>query len=103
MEFAILGPVRAVGADGAIDLKAAKQRALMAMLLLAHRDEAVWAERLMDALWGEHPPATAAKALQVHISQLRRALGPGQPIVTRPSGYGVALEPRQLDLERFET
>ena len=97
MEFAILGPVRAVGAEGPVALEAAKQRALLAMLLLAHRDEAVSPERLMDALWGEDPPATAPKALQVHISQLRRALGPGQPIVTRPSGYGVALEPGQLD------
>src|SRR5215210_6771290 len=103
MEFAILGPLRAVGADGPVELKAAKQRALLAMLLLARRDEAVSAERLIDALWGEDPPATAPKALQVHVSQLRRALGPGQPIVTRPSGYGVELEPGCLDLERFET
>src|SRR3954470_12506 len=103
MEFAILGPLRAVGEQGPVDLKAAKQRALLAMLLLAHREEAVSADRLTDALWGEDPPATAPKALQVHVSQLRRALGPGQPIVTRPSGYGVALKPGQLDLERFET
>ena len=41
MEFAILGPLRAVGPDGPIELKAAKQRALLAALLLAHREEAV--------------------------------------------------------------
>ena len=60
-------------------------------------------ERLIDVLWGEDPPATAAKALQVHVSRLRHALGPGDPIVTRASGYAVALEPGALDLERFET
>ena len=61
------------------------------------------AARLIDVLWGEDPPATAAKALQVHISQLRRALGPEQPIVTRPRATRSTLEPGQLDLERFET
>ena len=103
MEFGILGPLRAVGPDGPIELGAPKQRALLAMLLLAHREAAVSAERLTDALWGEEPPATAPKALQVYVSQLRRALGPGQPIVTRGAGYAIELEPGQLDLERFET
>ena len=102
MDFGILGPLRAVGPDGPIELNAAKQRALLAALLLAHREEAVSPARLIDVLWGEDPPATAAKSLQVHVSQLRRALGPGQPVVTRPSGYAVDLEPGQLDLERFE-
>ena len=102
MEFAILGPLRVVGPDGPIELGAAKQRALLAALLLARREEAVPADRLIDVLWGDEPPATAAKALQVHVSRLRHALGPGDPIVTRASGYAVALEPGQLDLERFE-
>ena len=41
MEFAILGPLRVVGPDGPIELNAPKQRALLAMLLLAHREDAV--------------------------------------------------------------
>jgi predicted ATPase/DNA-binding SARP family transcriptional activator len=102
MDFAILGPLRVVGAQGPIELNAPKQRALLAMLLLAHRDDAVSADRLIDVLWGGRPPATAAKALQVYVSQLRRALGPDNPIVTRPSGYAIRIEPGQLDLERFE-
>ncbi|WP_051325175.1 BTAD domain-containing putative transcriptional regulator [Candidatus Solirubrobacter pratensis] len=102
MEFAILGPLRVVGADGPIELKAPKQRALLAMLLLTHGEDAVSSDRLIDVLWGERPPATAGKALQVYISQLRRALGPGNPIVTHGSGYAVELEPGQLDLDRFE-
>ena len=60
------------------------------------------ATQLIDVLWGDDPPATAAKALQVHVSQLRRALGPDQPIVTRGSGYAVELGPEALDLDRFE-
>ena len=102
MDFSILGPLRVVGAEGPIELKAPKQRALLAMLLLAHREDAVSAERLIDVLWGEHPPATAAKALQVYVSQLRRSLGPDNPIVTRPSGYAIRLADGELDLDRFE-
>src|SRR3954468_23613432 len=103
MEFAILGPLRVGGPGGAIELRAPKQRALLAMLLLSYREEAVSSGRLIDVLWDEEPPPTANKALQVHVSQLRRALGPENPIVTRPAGYAVELAPGQLDLERFET
>ncbi len=102
MDFAILGPLRVIGPGGSIELNAPKQRALLATLLLAHREDSVSADRLIDVLWGEDPPATASKALQVYVSQLRRALGPDNPIVTRASGYAVQLAPGQLDLERFE-
>jgi predicted ATPase/DNA-binding SARP family transcriptional activator len=90
------------GPQGPVELNAPKQRALLAVLLLAYRDDAVPAGRLVDELWGEDPPVTAGKALQVHLSRLRSALGPEQPIVTRPSGYAIAVEPEQLDLARFE-
>src|SRR4051794_33499803 len=103
MEFAILGPLRVGGPAGVIELRAPKQRALLAMLLLSYREDAVSSGRLIDVLWDEDPPPTASKALQVHVSQLRRALGPENPVVTRPSGYSVTLAPGALDLERFET
>jgi predicted ATPase/DNA-binding SARP family transcriptional activator len=102
LDYAVLGPLNVSGPQGPIELKAPKQRALLAVLLLAHREESVSASRLVDELWGDDPPATAAKAVQVHLSKLRSALGPGQPIVTRPSGYAVDIEPEQLDLARFE-
>jgi predicted ATPase/DNA-binding SARP family transcriptional activator len=101
MEFAILGPLRVSGPEGLIEINAPKQRSLLAMLLLAHRQDVVSAERLIDALWGEHPPATASKALQVLISQLRRTLG-AEMIVTRSGGYAMALDAIELDLVRFE-
>src|SRR6188472_118435 len=103
MDFAILGPLRVGGSDGAIEIRAPKQRALLAMLLLSYRDDAVSSGRLIDVLWDEDPPPTASKALQVHVSQLRRALGAENPIVTRPHGYTITLPPGALDLERFET
>src|SRR4051794_27391177 len=101
MEFAILGPLRVSGPDGPIGINAPKQRSLLAMLLIEHRQDVVSAERLIDVLWGEHPPATATKALQVLISQLRRALG-ANTILTRSGGYAIELGDGALDLQRFE-
>src|SRR4051794_8104954 len=104
MDFAVLGPLLVVGDDGPIEIRAAKQRSLLAMLLLARREAAVSVERLVDVLWGEEPPQTAVKALQVYVSNVRRALGPaGARIVPRPGGYGIELAAGELDLERFET
>ena len=57
----------------------------------------------IDVLWGEDPPATAAQGGAGALSKLRSALGPGQPIATRPAGYALEREPGHLDLERFET
>jgi len=102
LDFGVLGPLLVSRPEGPVELKADKQRALLAVLLLAYREESVSAARLVDELWGDDPPVTAAKAVQVHLSKLRSALGPGQPIVTRPSGYAVRIEPEQLDLARFE-
>src|ERR1700754_2680192 len=101
MEFSILGPLRVVGPDGPIAINAPKQRSVLAMLLLSFRQDVVTTDRLVDVLWDEHSPPTAVKALQVHISQLRRALGP-DVIVTRPTGYSITLAPGALALERFE-
>ena len=100
MEFGILGPLGGLGGRGELELGAAKQRALLAILLL-HAGETMSTERLVDALWDEKPPATAVKALQVYVSQLRKALGDGV-VETRPLGYVVRVEDGALDLQRFE-
>ena len=59
-------------------------------------------DSLVDALWGEEPPASAVQSLQVYVSGLRKALGADR-IETRGTSYRVVLEPGELDLERFET
>jgi predicted ATPase/DNA-binding SARP family transcriptional activator len=102
LDYAVLGPLNVSGPQGPLELKAPKQRALLAVLLLAFREDSVSPARLVDELWGDDPPPTASKALQVHLSKLRSALGDGQPIVTLPSGYAARIEPDQLDLARFE-
>jgi class 3 adenylate cyclase/DNA-binding SARP family transcriptional activator len=100
VEFAILGPLT-VRQDGReLTLGPAKQRALLAVLLL-HAGETMTKERLINALWGERPPRRAVKALQVYVSQLRKTLGAGV-LVTRQLGYVLELEPGALDLQRFE-
>lgn len=71
-----------------IGLAGPKQRALLALLLL-HASEVVSVDRLIDGLWGEEPPASAASALRVHVAQLRRILptSVAARIVTRTPGY----------------
>jgi DNA-binding SARP family transcriptional activator/streptogramin lyase len=100
MEFRILGPLEVVDEGRPVVLQRGKQLALLAYLLL-HPNELVSTDRLIDALWGERPPPTAAKILQNAVSQLRRALGENR-LVTQAPGYRFRLEPGELDLNRFE-
>jgi DNA-binding SARP family transcriptional activator/ABC-type transport system substrate-binding protein len=101
VEFRVLGPFEVVRDGTQLELGGARQRALLAVLLL-HRGEAVSIDQLIDALWGERPPATAAKAVQVYVSRLRKALGDGV-LITRGGGYLLAGAAGQLDLDRFES
>jgi DNA-binding SARP family transcriptional activator len=100
MEFRILGPLE-VGEEGRVlRLGGPKQRALLASLLL-HANEVVSRDRLIDELWGASPPDTAPTALQVYVSQLRKALG-RDLILTQPPGYVIRVGDGELDLHRFE-
>jgi DNA-binding SARP family transcriptional activator len=100
MEFRLLGPLEVRDGDRVVALGGVKQRALLALLLLnAHRVLA--RERLIDELWGEHPPERALASVQVYVSRLRKLLPPGV-LVTRAPGYTLEVEPDALDLARFE-
>jgi predicted ATPase/DNA-binding SARP family transcriptional activator len=105
MDFRILGPLEVLDEGRAIALPGSKQRALLALLLL-HTDQTLSTERLVDDLWGERPPASPAKTVQVHISRLRKALAAGNGavdlLVTREHGYQLQLDPERLDGNRFE-
>jgi DNA-binding SARP family transcriptional activator/WD40 repeat protein len=105
MEFRILGSLKVLDEGRVLTPRGAKQRALLALLLL-HANETLSIDRLIDQLWGESPPSTAAKTVQVHISQLRKALAGGNGsdsvIVTRDHGYELKLDPDQLDSHLFE-
>src|SRR5437868_12248307 len=101
MEFRILGPLEVTVDERALDLGGHKQRTLLALLLL-EANRVVSSDRLIDALWEEEPPATAGKALQVHISQLRKLLGKDR-VQTKAPGYVLRVDDGELDLERFRT
>lgn len=100
MDFRILGPLEVVHGGRALDLGRAKQRALLAMLLLAP-GKVVSADRLVDDLWDGDPPADAAGALQVQVSRLRQVLGAGVVESRRP-GYLLDIDPETVDAVRFE-
>jgi DNA-binding SARP family transcriptional activator len=99
VEFRILGPLEVVDREP-LSLGGRKQQAVLAVLLL-HREEVVAADRLIEAIWAGRPPATAGKTLQVYVSNLRKALGTGL-LVTQGRGYMLAVEPHQVDSDRFE-
>ena len=100
IEFRLLGPLEAVSADGPIPLGGIRQRALLALLLL-RANEVVARDRLIEELWRDHAPESAANALAALVARLRRAL-PAETIATRAGGYEARLEPDALDLSRFE-
>jgi DNA-binding SARP family transcriptional activator/tetratricopeptide (TPR) repeat protein len=102
MDFRILGPLEVQAEAGPLPLGGTKQRAVLAILLL-HPNQVVSTDRLIEGLWGEQPPNTAAKALQVRVSRLRKLLEPERVIITRPPGYLIELEPDEFDLMRFES
>jgi DNA-binding SARP family transcriptional activator/WD40 repeat protein len=104
MDVQVLGPVEASVGGRSIPLGGGKPRALLAMLAL-NAGSVVSTERLIDGLWGERPPASANKLVQVYVSQLRKALGStanGTEIVTRRHGYELRAGPDVIDAERFE-
>jgi DNA-binding SARP family transcriptional activator len=107
MDFRILGRLEALAEGRGLALGGSRRRAVLALFLL-HLNETLTSDRLIDELWGEHQPASAAKALQVHISRLRKALVAGGGngfdclLVTREYGYELRLDPECLDAHRFE-
>src|SRR3954454_18961196 len=100
LEFRILGQLDVLDEDRTIELGGARQRAVLAILLL-HRGEAVSVDRIVDLMWGERPPATAVKTMQVYVSQLRRALVE-DVVVTSRGGYALAVDAERIDALRFE-
>lgn len=105
MRYRLLGPVEVVGEDGqVVALAGGRERVLLSTLVLG-ANHTVSTDRLVDALWGDDPPATAANALQVHVSKLRKKLaaaGAGENLSSAPQGYVLRTRPDEIDLEEFE-
>ncbi|TMM06097.1 MAG: AfsR/SARP family transcriptional regulator [Actinobacteria bacterium] len=102
MEFRVLGTVEVAGADGPRPLHGRKELAVLAYLL-ANAGRSVPADELVWAVWGEDAPPSAHKSLQVRLSRLRADLGGGAARIARDgAGYRLAVEPGELDAQRFE-
>src|SRR3954453_8259801 len=106
MRVGILGPLEASVGGRSIALGGAKQRSLFAILAL-NAGATVPTERIVEGLWGDDPPAGAARMVQPPLPPLRRPLpdagdGAAGAIVTRPGGYALDLDPGELDLLQFE-
>jgi DNA-binding SARP family transcriptional activator len=104
LEFKILGPLEVLRDGRSVPLAAAKQRALVADLLV-HVNEVASTDRLIEDLWGEAPPAGADHNIQQYVSRLRKAFEEDGPrvLVTRTPGYAIELGPEDvLDADRFE-
>lgn len=103
----VLGPVRAWQGERELDLGGPRQRAAFAVLAM-HANRVVSRTELIDALWGQEPPASAASSVYTYVTGLRRVLEPGRPrrssgdvLTSAKTGYSLLLEDGALDLEVF--
>jgi DNA-binding SARP family transcriptional activator len=108
VEFQTLGPLTVQRNGQDVAVTSAKLRTVLACLLI-HARRLVTTDRLIDELWGEHPPASATNTLQTYVSQLRQLLEPdrragAEPRLLRtvPGGYLLDVEPQSVDHVRFE-
>ncbi|MFI9009800.1 BTAD domain-containing putative transcriptional regulator [Actinosynnema sp. NPDC053489] len=108
LRFEVLGLLRAVRGGGEVDLGAAKQRAVLAVLLLA-RNTPVSRDQIIEAVWGDNTPTSAVNLVQTYVAGLRRALepsrarrAPAELLTSVGDGYLLRVDPQQVDLDEFE-
>ena len=108
LRFVILGGVQALRGTDQVDLGPAKQRAVLAVLLL-HAGRPVPTHQIVDAVWGDEPPENGANVVQKYVAGLRRVLepersprSPGELIALIDGGYVLRAAPGALDADRFQ-
>ena len=104
MEFRVLGPIELWSAGRQRDLGPARERCVLAILLLTPRT-VVPAETLIDRLWDTRPPAKARESLSAYLARLRaslrQAVGDNVPLAGRARGYVLDVDPQAVDLHQF--
>ncbi|HYH33563.1 MAG TPA: BTAD domain-containing putative transcriptional regulator, partial [Nocardioides sp.] len=100
LSFSALGPLEVRRGVRPLDLGPPLRRSLLALLLHA-LPNAVPVDRLADQLWPEGAPRDPVRNLQVHVSALRGALGPGV-VLTEGRAYRLHVASSQVDRCRFE-
>ena len=101
IEFRVLGPLQVLAEGRALPLGGLKQRGVLALLLL-ERNRVVPRDTLVDALWAEDPPASAANSVQVYVSKLRKLLGADGGLATEQPGYILRVASGDVDVDEFE-
>jgi DNA-binding SARP family transcriptional activator/WD40 repeat protein len=99
----LLGPLTVEAEAGEVHVAGSQRRRLLA-LLATRPGRMVAIETIVDALWADDPPPSAAKTVQSHVVRLRRSLSTidTELIETVRGGYRLALEPLAVDVVRFE-
>src|ERR1035441_2806771 len=100
MRFAVLGPLEVSLEPGPLSLGGRKRRPLLAVLLL-HANEVVSGDQLIEALWGERLPPSAAESLDAYVYRLRKLLGHDR-LPRERGGYVLRVGPGELDVDEFE-
>jgi DNA-binding SARP family transcriptional activator len=103
--FGVLGPLLVTAHGIRVPLGAAKQRAVLAMLVI-NRNRPVSVDSLIDAVWGDDPVPAARTSIQSHISTLRRLLAgagadPYMVLASAPPGYQISIPDTDCDVGRF--
>jgi DNA-binding SARP family transcriptional activator len=110
VQFRVLGPFDVVVGGRSLPLGGPKQRVVLASLAL-RPNEVVPVEAIVEAVWGDAPPASSLPVVRTYISRLRRVLGTGSPaaasgaavhVASRPPGYVLETDAEQVDAHRFE-
>lgn len=103
VQFEVLGPISIVRGERRLQLRALRQRTILAVLLL-EANHVVSSDTLIDAVWDDAPPATARSQVHICVSAIRAALrdfGAAELIETEPMAYRIRIDDDQLDLRRF--
>ena len=100
MHIGLLGSLEVSDGNRVLDVSGARLRGLLIRLAI-DAPRAVSTSALIDALWGEEPPADEANALQSLVSRLRRALGDADRVQQMPAGYRLDVATDDIDVNRF--
>ena len=104
VDYGILGSLEATRAGTQLQLGGAKQRTVLALLLL-NANRVVTSDDLIEALWSQKAPGKPQTAIQGYVSELRRILDPERPfdvLVTESAGYRLPVAEEAFDLFRLE-
>jgi DNA-binding SARP family transcriptional activator len=104
MRISILGPLEVVGPQGPVTFTARRQQIVLAVMLW-NANRVVPMEVLIDALWGQEPPATARSQVHISVSGIRKRLARGglhELLSTCPPGYRTRVRDGELDLHEFD-